>query len=259
MPGKYFKTAVADGVATLTLSHPPVNALSNAVFAELREAMTALKADPAVRVILLAAEGNVFIAGADVREILGVGSAAEGAAFCAKAQEVLYEIERSPIPVIAVIHGVCVGGGCELVMSCHLRIASDKARFGQPEINLGIIPGLGGTQRLTRLVGPAKAAELCLTGDMISAADAKAIGLVNLVVPETALPAQAAGLAKKIAGKSKTAVAQILALVREGLDLSLPDALALEGKRFGEQCMTADKKEGISAFLEKRQAKFTDK
>jgi len=161
--------------------------------------------------------------------------------------------------VIAAINGMCLGGGLELAISCHMRVASERARMGLPEINLGIIPGFGGTQRLTRLLGTAKAMELILTGDMVTAPEAKELGLVNKVVPDGEVLKQAQGLAKKIALKGQVAVRLALQAIREGSGKSLPEGLALESKLFGQVCMTQDMKEGLKAFIEKRQPKFQDK
>jgi enoyl-CoA hydratase/carnithine racemase len=162
------------------------------------------------------------------------------------------------IPVIAAINGMCLGGGTELAMACHIRIASDRAKIGQPEINLGIIPGFGGTQRLPRLVGTGKAYEIILSGEPITAAEAKAIGLVNRVVPEAEVMKQAKGLAQRIAAKSKQALARAMKAIRDGYGMALDDGLALENRLFGELCETKDMREGVAAFLGKRQPKFTD-
>ncbi len=174
-------------------------------------------------------------------------------------QGVFDKIEQMRKPVIAAITGFCLGGGMELAMACHMRVAGDRARMGQPEINLGIIPGFGGTQRLTRLVGKAKAMEMILTGDMINAQEAKALGLVNKVVPEGEVLKQAVGLAKKIAAKGGKAISAAMQAIQEGTVQPLSQGLALEASLFGQICQTGDMKEGISAFLEKRQPKFQDK
>jgi enoyl-CoA hydratase/carnithine racemase len=253
----FVKTALEDGIGIVSINNPPVNALSSAVFMDVYNAIKEFK--QTARVIILTGEGQNFAAGADVKEIVKIETAEQGEAMCVKAHAISDEIWKSDIPVIAAVNGYCLGGGCELVMCCHIRIATDKARFAQPEIKIGIIPGLGGTQRLPRYIGAPKAIELLLTGDMISAAEAKALGLVNLVVPEPELKRQAVGLAKKIAVHSKVAVAEILRAVREGIEQPLDAAMKMEAKAFGRMMPTADKKEGVQAFIDKRAPKFTDR
>lgn len=256
---KYLKTSIEDGIGIITIDHPPVNALSSAVFAELDAAVAAFQADAAVRAIVLTAEGAVFAAGADVKEIADIADAPTGEQLSWAANEFTLKLEGSPLPIVCAVNGPCLGGGMELAMACHIRVASDRARFAQPEVRIGIIPGMGGSQRLPRLVGKSHALEILLTGDMISAQQAKAIGLVNAIVPEAELRRTAVGLAKKIAAHSKPVVANILRAVREGDGLPLPDALRIESRYFGDAMTTADKKEGVAAFIEKRQPKFTDR
>ena len=176
-----------------------------------------------------------------------------------KGQGILNKIENMTKPVIAAINAVCLGGGNELAMACHMRIASDRARFGQPEINLGIIPGFGGTQRLPRLVGKAKALELLLSGDMLPAQEAYRIGLVNRVVPEGEVVKAARDLAKRIVSKGQVAARLIIESVEGGLKTSLDKGLLLEAENFARVMGTADAKEGVSAFLQKRQPKFQDR
>ncbi len=254
------KTVREEGVATLILNNPPVNALNQKVLTELEEAMDALKSDDTVKAILLTSEGTqAFIAGADIRELIKISSAKQAEALARKGQLLFDKIERMPKPVIAAIHAPCLGGGNELVMACHIRIAGERARFGQPEINLGIVPGFGGSQRLLRIVGPSKATEMILTGDMISAQEAFRIGLVNAVVPDEDLARHAKGLAQRIASKSLPAISQILSLIESGRHLSLDEALKREAEAFGKICETEDMKEGISAFLEKRQPQFKNR
>jgi enoyl-CoA hydratase/carnithine racemase len=255
---QYLKTAVEEGVAVVALNHPPVNALSMALFGELAAAFEAVRTDPVARAIVLTAEGSVFAAGADIKEIARIADAAEGERLALEGHKLGRALEAFPKPILAAINGPCLGGGLELAMCCHLRIASDRARFAQPEIHIGIIPGLGGTQRLARIVGVAQALEMILTGDMISATQAKAIGLVNQVVPEAELRRAAVGLARKMAAHSLPVTAHVLRAVREGIELPLERALALEARLFGATMALADKKEGVAAFIEKRQPKFTD-
>lgn len=256
---KYVKCRVEEQIGIATINNPPVNALASYVFADLKQAMEQFLKDDAVRVIVLTGEGNCFAAGADIKEILKIERAEQGEQLGLKGHELLDVMDNADKPIIGAINGPCLGGGNELAMACHFRIASDKARFGQPEINLGIIPGLGGTQRFPRLIGVSKAIEYLLTGDMITPTDAKELGLVNTVVPDYMFQNQLMGLCKKIASKSRVTVAPILKAVREGMKMDLKSAMKMEAKMFGEAMMTADKKEGVAAFLEKRPAKFQDK
>ncbi|MBI3087678.1 MAG: enoyl-CoA hydratase/isomerase family protein [Candidatus Omnitrophica bacterium] len=255
----FLKRAVEEGVAVVTIDRPPVNALSRQLMQELDVCLEELRAEEAVKVVILTGGGSfAFIAGADIKEIGGLASGQEAAQVAAEGQRILMKIQRLGKPVIAAINGVCLGGGNELAMACHLRVSGDRARFGQPEINLGIIPGFGGTQRLPRLVGRAKAIELTLTGDLINAQEAHRLGLVNLVVPQDQVLKAAKDLARKIAAKGQVAVRQALHAIEEGLGHSLDEGLALEVKAFGMVADTADAKEGVAAFLEKRQPKFTN-
>ena len=256
----FIKLAVEEGVAVLTIDRPPVNALSRQVMEELGQALEELKADPAVKVVILTGGGSfAFVAGADVKEIASLRSGQEAADVAAKGQGVITKIQRLGKPVIAAINGVCLGGGNELAMACHLRVAGDRTRFGQPEINLGLIPGFGGTQRLPRLIGVAKAMEWILTGDMITAPEAHRLGLINLVVPQDQVMKAAKDLARKLASKGQAAVRLALKAIEDGLDRPLDEGLAHEAAAFGNAADTADAKEGVGAFLEKRQPKFTDR
>ena len=256
---QYVNLAVENGIATLTISNPPANLLSKAVLTEINSVLDELPKNPAARVLIITGAGTFFIVGADIKEISGLTGAAQGKEAATLGQMVFDKLEALPIPSIAAINGHCLGGGNEMAMACTIRIASDRARIGQPEINLGIMPGFGGTQRLARIVGKAKALELNLTGDMLNAQTAYEIGLVNKVVPEADVMKQATGLAKKIAEKSKLPVQRILKVTREGLEMSLKEGLALEAKLFGELCDSQDMKEGLTSFLEKRRPKFQDK
>ena len=256
---QYLGVSTAEKVCTLTISNPPANLLSRGVLTELNDFLELVASDAAVKVLVITGAGTFFIVGADIKEISGLKGAAEGTEAAFLGQMVFNKLESLPLPTIAAINGHCLGGGNELAMACTLRIASDRARMGQPEINLGIMPGFGGTQRLARIVGKARALELNLTGDMMNAAEALAIGLVNKVVPEADLSRQVLGLAKKLSEKSRPAVERILRATREGLNLSLGEGLKLEAKLFGELCETQDMKEGLRSFLEKRRPKFQDR
>ena len=250
--------AVDNGVALITFNNPPVNMLTPTILNELETTLETLAKDESVKVLIMTGAGRVFIAGADIKVIAAIQSARQGMDMAARGQNILNKIESFEKPIIAAINGMCLGGGLELAMCCHIRVAGEGARFGQPEINLGIIPGFGGTQRLTRLIGPSKALEMILTGDVISAADAKAAGLVSHVMPQDDLLRQAQGLAKRIASKGQLAVRAALRAVRHGMDVSLSEGLLQEARLFGELCDTRDKQEGVAAFLEKRHPQFTN-
>lgn len=254
---------IEDKVATLVIDHPPVNAFNNQALTELDAAVDALLVDANVKVIVITGAGQMaFVAGADIGEIGEiVKNKSESAArtMIELGQKVFNKIEGSNKPMIAAINGFCLGGGLELAMSCHIRIAGDRSRFGQPEIGLGIMPGWGGTQRLPRIVGPGKATEIILTGDQITAQQAMQLRLVNMVVPGGEVMRQSIGLAKKIAAKSAVSITAILNSIRDGLDVDLQAGLAAERKNFVGVASSADAQEGIMAFLEKREAKFTDK
>ena len=248
---------IEGGIATLLIENPPVNALSRDVMVALDQAFQTLSQEQEVRVILVTGAGTVFVAGADVRELARIQTAPEGQEASAQGQRVFQQIAACPKPVIAVINGACLGGGLELALACHLRLAGERARLGLPEIGLGIIPGWGGTQRLPRLVGEARALEMILTGEPLSAREAFQIGLVNRVFPDDDLLRQARNLARRLAAQSPTAVRAALRAVREGRDLPLPEALSREAVLFGELCGTEDMREGVRAFLEKRRPQFS--
>lgn len=256
---QYLKVETQDKVSVLTVHHPPVNALSQAVLAELEEAVAAFAEDPAAKVLVVTGSGAVFVAGADIKEFTKIRSAEDGVKAARAGQALFRRIERLDKPVIAAINGACLGGGLELAMACHLRFCSDRARLGQPEINLGIIPGFGGTQRLTRLAGPAKALEWMLAGETISPRDAHAAGLVNHVLPEADLMRQVLGFAKRLASKSAVALAAALRALRAAEPAGWEDGMEAELEAFGACCASADMQEGVRAFLEKRQPEFKDK
>ncbi|MGH9615844.1 MAG: enoyl-CoA hydratase-related protein [Acidobacteriaceae bacterium] len=244
---------VRDGVAFLTLNRPKVlNALNAATMRELRTAIDAIRDDDAVRAAILTGSGEkAFAAGADIQELSQV-NATEGRDLALRGQAVFRAIETCGKPVIACINGFALGGGCELALACTLRIASENAKLGQPEVNLGLIPGYGGTQRLARLVGKGVALQMILTGEILSAADALRVGLVNEVVTPDRLPPRGEEIARTIAGMAPLAVRYSLDAVDRGYDLSLEEALSLEAALFGLACGTSDKHEGTAAFLAKR-------
>ena len=247
-----------DGARWITLNRPAkLNALNRAVLAELAAAVDDAGADPTVRTVVITGQGEkAFAAGADIAEFFGLSP--RGAEEMARAgQAVFGRIAALPKPVIAAVNGFALGGGCELALACHVRLAASTARFGQPEVKLGLIPGYGGTQRLARLVGQGRALELLLTGRMLDAATALAWGLVNRVVEPAELRPAALGLAAEMAAVSPLAATRCLAAVRVGLGLPLDEAQELEAALFGLCCGSEDMREGTSAFLEKRPAKFT--
>jgi enoyl-CoA hydratase len=245
-----------DGVATVTINRPDqLNALSRRVVAELGGAFRRAKADDAVRGVVLTGAGDrAFAAGADIAEFAEM-DALGGHRFALSGQTVFNQIEAMPKPVVAAVNGFALGGGCELAMACHLRVASEAAQFGQPEVNLGLIPGFGGTQRLPRLVGRGVAAELLLTGERITAQRAYEVGLVNRVAAADALLAVARELVLAIASKAPMAVAFALQALRAA-DLPLPQGLQQEAALFGQCCATEDFAEGVGAFLNRRKPEF---
>jgi len=247
-------------IAIVTINRPQVlNALNALVFDELERAFGILVTDPTIRAILITGAGEkAFAAGADIKE-LSLTDDASGERLSLRGQSVFAFIETCGKPVIACVNGFALGGGCELALACTLRIASENARLGQPEVKLGLLPGYGGTQRLPRLLGPSAALRLILTADIIPAAEALRIGLVDEVVPATALLDTARALALKIAAQAPLAVAASMEAVRQGADLSLANALSLEAHIFGRLSGSADKHEGVAAFLEKRTATFIGK
>jgi enoyl-CoA hydratase len=248
--------SVAAHRATLTLNAPPANLLTTAMLEALDAAVGQVAGNGAVHVVVLKAAGRVFCAGADVRELAGLTTAQEGSALARRGQAMCTRIEQLDKPVIAAINGPCLGGGLELALACHLRIAAAGAVLGLPEITLGLIPGFGGTQRLPRIIGAARAAELMLTGDRIPAEQALAWGLLNRVVPPEEVPAQAALLAEQIASMGRPAMRSLLQAIRAGLGPAPAEGLAQEAALFGALCETPDKREGVRAFLDKRKPKF---
>ena len=242
-------------IAQITINRPTVlNALNAATLEELATALECVAIDARIRAILLTGAGSkAFVAGADIGELANL-DAENGRAFAQRGQAIFRRIETLGKPVIACINGFALGGGCELAMACTLRLASEGAKFGQPEVKLGIIAGFGGTQRLPRLVGRGAALKMLLSGAMIGAAEALRIGLVDEVVTADQLMARAEALAAEIAGNAPLAVERTLLALDSGLDLSLEDGLAEEARHFGQCCATKDKAEGAAAFLEKRPA-----
>ncbi len=245
------------GIATVTINRPKVlNALSVETTRELGAAMDAVAADPAVGAVIITGAGDrAFVAGADIGVLATYGPVEARDAACL-GQSTFDKVEECPKPVIAAINGFALGGGCELALACHIRLAADSAKIGVPEINLGVIPGHGGTQRLVRLLGKGRALELICTGDHISAEEAARIGLVNAVYPADELMQQARELAEKFASKPPVALRYALEAVNQGVNATLKEGQAIEAHLFGLCFSTEDQSEGMSAFLEKRKAEW---
>jgi len=245
------------GIATITLNRPDtLNSLSSSVLGDLDEVVARVESDAAVHAVIVTGAGRAFVAGADIEEISGL-DAQTGLAFARHGQGVFSRIERLEKPVVAAVNGFALGGGCELAMACHMRIASSRAKFGQPEVKLGILPGFGGTQRLPRLVGRGAATQLILSGDIIRADEALRIGLVNEVVEPDELMPRSHAVLEGIRAMGPGAVAASLVAIRDGLDPSLADGLELEARLFAHACGTPEMKEGTAAFLEKRDPSFS--
>jgi enoyl-CoA hydratase len=251
---------VKDQIATITFNRPKVlNALNRKTVEELGDALNRAREDSSVRVLILTGAGEKsFVAGADVNE-LAQRTPVDGKDFSLFGQEIFHRLETMGKPSIAAINGFALGGGCELALSCTMRIASKNARLGQPEVKLGIIPGYGGSQRLARLCGKGVAHELVLTGEMISAEEALRIGLVNHVVESAELIPTAEGIAKKIIANAPLAVKFALEAVEHGMEMPQEEGLFLEATLFGLCCATEDMREGTRAFIEKRPAQFKGK
>jgi enoyl-CoA hydratase len=246
-----------NAIGFVTINRPKVlNALNAATINELDRLLDEIAKDDSIGVVIVTGSGEkAFVAGADIAE-MATKSAIEGRKWGKLAQAVFNKLENLPQPVIAAVNGYALGGGCELAMACDIRIASEKANFGQPEVTLGVIPGFAGTQRLPRLVGKGRAKEMLFTGGMIDAAEAHRIGLANKVVAPEELIAAARGMAEKIMSRGPVAVQLCKAAVNEGLDMDLESGMAYEAEVFGLCFATADQKEGMSAFMEKRKAAF---
>jgi enoyl-CoA hydratase len=246
------------GVKLLTINRPKaLNALSPQVIADLLAALCAIEDDRDTRCVLITGSGEkAFVAGADIAAMSAM-SPLEGREFALKGHACMRMLELSPVPVIALVNGFALGGGCELALACDWIVAADNASFGQPEVNLGICPGFGGTQRLTRLVGKAMALEMICTGRQVKSDEALRIGLVNHVVAPDKLLEKGLELARLVAAKGPVAVKMSKHLVQRGQDLDLANANAMEADVFGVLCATEDKREGMAAFLEKRKAAFS--
>jgi enoyl-CoA hydratase len=259
MPYASVTLAASGGIATLTIDRADkLNALNAATMGELGEAISEVRSRDDIGGLIVTGAGRAFVAGADISE-LAKETAVSARKLAMEGQRIFRLFETSPKPVIAAVNGFALGGGCELALACHIRIASEQAKFGQPEVKLGICPGYGGTQRLARLVGKGRALQLLLTGETIDAAEAYRLGLVNRVVAADALILSATEMLRQILAHGPLAVAACIEVVTLGLDMSLEGGLALEASHFGMLAATSDMREGTKAFLEKRPAEFTGK
>jgi enoyl-CoA hydratase len=242
----------------VTINRPQVlNALDDTTLRELTDAFIALERDPAVRCVILTGAGpKAFVAGADIAEMNAL-TPVQGRDFSLRGQRMMRRVERMPKPVIAMVNGFALGGGLELAMCCHLRMAADTAKLGQPEVNLGLIPGFGGTQRLLRLAGRAATLELCLLGTPIDAARARELGIVNRVFPAAELEAETMKLAQQLADAAPLALRGTLDCINIGGECGLEEGLEYEAAQFGLMFSTDDMREGTSAFLERRKPAFS--
>ncbi|MGE7946744.1 enoyl-CoA hydratase [Lysinibacillus sp. NPDC093688] len=248
-----------DGVAIITIARPPANALSRGIIAEVNAVLDEVENDDTVRVLVLHGEGRFFSAGADIKEFTEVVSGDEFSKLANNGQQVFERVETFSKPIIAAIHGAALGGGLELAMSCHLRFVTESAKLGLPELQLGLIPGFGGTQRLPRYVGVAKAAEMMFTSEPISGTEAVQWGLANRAFTDEALLEETLKVAKKIAKKSPVALKAAIQTLQYAKHASYYEGIEAEAKSFGTVFVSEDAKEGIQAFIEKREPVFTGK
>lgn len=247
------------GVAVMEISNPPMNALSRPVLKDIRSTLSRALADKDVRVIVFTGAGKAFIAGADISELNDFETAQEGADFLIPGQEITNMLMNADKPIIAAINGFCLGGGMEMALGCHIRLADESATLGLPEIKLGIIPGYGGTQRTPRLIGKGRALELILSGNFLNGKQAQEYGLVNRAVPKGTVVEEAVKLATTMASKSRVAVQAALRAVQEGMAMDLHTAMKYEREQFGICYASQDKKEGVAAFTGKREPRFNDR
>jgi enoyl-CoA hydratase len=252
-------TSLENGIFTITINRPDkLNALNKEVFTDLDAVVTEIHQNTAIQSAIITGAGTkAFVAGADISEFNNL-SKEEGMALAKRGQDIFFRIENSEKPIIAAVNGFALGGGCELAMSCHFRIAADTAKFGQPEVNLGLIPGYGGTQRLTQLIGKGRAIELLISANLIDATTALSYGLVNHVVPQEQLLEKAIQLLSTINGKAPLAIAACIKTANAAF-MPNKNGFSIEIEAFGNCFNTADKTEGVTAFLEKRKASFTGK
>ncbi len=260
MSEKKCSYTVSDGVAVMEVNNPPVNALGAVVLADIEKAVNEALNDDAVRVIIFTGAGDKsFIAGADIKEFTNLDNAKTASDFLAYGQGITTLIADAEKPFIAAINGFCLGGGMEFALACHIRLADENAQIGLPEIKLGLIPGYGGTQRTTRLIGKGRTMELILSGNFLNGTQAAEYGVINRVVPAGEVLNEAKKLAKTIAQKSRMNITAAIKAVNQGLELGFDAAMNLERDLFGGLFETEDQKEGVAAFIEKRKPEFKDK
>ncbi len=249
---------IEDDVALLTINHPPANALNQTTLQELQKVLDELEQDNRAKAVVVTGEGRFFIAGADIKEFLQL-SVDQAQALSENGQRLFDRMEAFPKPIIAAINGACLGGGLELALACHIRLAAPEAKLGLPELNLGLIPGYGGTQRLPQVVGRGKATQMILTSEMIGGEEALRIGLIESLYPLDQLVSEAKTLAKTIAQKSSVTMKFALAAIHAGFTADRETGLREEARLFGQSFATEDCKEGVNAFIEKRKPQFTNR
>ncbi|HKT35967.1 MAG TPA: enoyl-CoA hydratase-related protein [Nitrospira sp.] len=249
---------ISHQIARITLHNPPANTITGSVLGELEHVLSEVEQDTYVRAVIVTGSGRFFCAGADIHDLTRLNTSHAGTEFALQGQALFNHIERYEKPVLAAINGICVGGGLELALACHMRIAASGATLGLPEITLGLIPGFGGTQRLPRVVGMSKAAEMMLTGASITADEALRIGLVSGVAPGGELMTQAESLAGAIATHGEAAVQAVLHAIRGGFDIPLSEGLVREAELFGHLCATSEKRKALQSFIDKRQARMAE-
>ncbi|GLB58432.1 enoyl-CoA hydratase [Cytobacillus sp. NCCP-133] len=254
---EYLKWSHQDMVATITIERPPANALSSGLLKELSSVLDEIEPNDDIRIVLIHGEGRFFSAGADIKEFTTIESGEDFSNLSAYGQDLFERMEKFPKPIIAAIHGAALGGGLELAMGCHFRLVSENAKLGLPELQLGLIPGFAGTQRLPRFVGTARAAEMLFTSDPITGLEAVQYGLANHAYPEEELLENAYKMAKKIAKKSPGSIKAAIELLNYGKNGQFTEGVKKEAELFGQVFVSKDGKEGISAFIEKREPKFT--
>lgn len=252
----YLKWSKDEAIATITISRPPANALSQGLLKELSDVLDEIEPDREIRVIVIHGEGRFFSAGADIKEFTTVDSSAGFANLGTTGQNLFNRMEKFPKPIIAAIHGAALGGGLELAMACHIRLVSETAKLGLPELQLGLIPGFAGTQRLPKYIGTARAAEMMFTSEPITGAQAAQYGLANHAYPEEDVLDQAYKLARKIAKKSPVSVQAVIQLLNYSKTHEFYEGMKREAELFGEVFTSRDAKEGIKAFIEKREPQF---
>lgn len=255
---KHQLLTISHQIARITLHNPPANTITGSVLKELEQVLSEVEQDEYVRAVIITGSGRFFCAGADIHELTRLNTSHAGTEFALQGQALFNHIERCDKPVLAALNGVCVGGGLELALACHMRIAASGASLGLPEIKLGLIPGFGGTQRLSRVVGASKAAEMILTGESVTAEEALRIGLVSRVVPGHTLMTQAEAIVGTIATHGESAVQAVLHAIRGGLDIPLSEGLVREAELFGRLCATQEKRKAVQGFIEKRQARMAE-